>query len=172
MDYKVVINKIETTDGEMYIAECPTLHGVAGGGVTASEALEVLELEINEMLDFMRDEGEVIPPPDILKDKKEYSGRVTYRPGKQLHAEIDQYAQENEISLNTVITTAVSRFLGSVVNNDIIEKLADNIKKLDSTLHWHSEDLMNVRKYSRREDSPKQWSEIPSKTSSIYQKNH
>lgn len=113
MDYKIEIKKTITTEGEKWIAICPALQGVRGGGNTPEEALSVLKTEMEYMLDFLKDEGEELPEPDALSSLEGYSGRITYRPGKKLHQNITEQAKKHDVSINSYINNAVSFYLGS-----------------------------------------------------------
>lgn len=163
MGYTIILEQVETDSGVKWMAKIPSLHGVTGGGSTQEEALAVLNVEMKEMLSFLEDEGEEIPEPDYLRSKKGYSGRITYRPGKQLHAELDSYAKENEISINSVISNAVSRYIVEQPYIKAIEEFKSSSSLLDQRLHVlikHTENLSNATKYNVDDTELKPWAKV------------
>lgn len=55
MDYEIQLRKIETEIEPMWIAKCPAIQEVMGGGKT-QEAMNSLSVEVREMLNFVKDE--------------------------------------------------------------------------------------------------------------------
>lgn len=161
MDYNVELTRIETVEGIMWVATCPTLQGVTGGGVSAQQALETLEVQVEEMLNFLRDEGEPIPEAELMQPTKEYSGRVTYRPGKRLHREIFEQAELNDVSINTFISDAVSSYIGETRNSFILENLVDEVKNMQKSINKHTREIQNLGRYNPKAgDSTMSWTEM------------
>ena len=110
--YSVAIRKT-IEDGETYyearVAELPDLLVYSATAASAHE----------EMLDVIRvarqaafEEGRAFPPPASTHPHAEFSGRVTVRVARSEHARLARCAEEESVSLNSLITTAVARMLG------------------------------------------------------------
>lgn len=94
---------------------------ISGYGATQAEAVEQLE-EVT--LDVMADEPlSEFPQPQTEKPWGEYSGRVTLRMTKILHAQLDQIAREQEVSLNHLMTLLLQEGVSAV------SKAGSGIKK-------------------------------------------
>lgn len=98
-NYKLVITPLPLEDGPGFIARYEELGlSVRGVGATQAEALADLE---DLALDVLADE-ELTQLPSPLGEAPwaDYSGRVTLRMPKMLHAKVDRQANEQGVSLN------------------------------------------------------------------------
>ncbi|NLC65271.1 MAG: type II toxin-antitoxin system HicB family antitoxin [Erysipelothrix sp.] len=113
LDYDVEIKRMDTTDGVRWVAYYPSLKGVMGGGKTPEEALKVLGKEAVEMVEFMREERDLIPESDEVIDLNAYSGRITLRMSKSMHRMVVETAKREGVSANAWINEAIGMLLGS-----------------------------------------------------------
>lgn len=86
-------------DGE-FVATClefPSLSWLAGSQIEALEGLEVL---LQDVLSDMEKAGEQIPAP--LSERR-FSGKFLVRVGEELHRDLAMHAAEQQMSLNQYV---------------------------------------------------------------------
>lgn len=88
-----------------YIATVPELEGLSAFGNTYEEAARELSVAKELYLEIMREDGEEIPEPEILKP---YSGQIRLRMPKRLHESLSEKAKEEGVSLNMLIVHLLS----------------------------------------------------------------
>lgn len=118
--YRVTVQSVEE-DGETFVkgtvAELPDV-AVFGGNV-GSVFDEILEV-ITRLRTMALEHGKAFPAPAASPD--EFSGRVTLRVPKSLHARLDRCATLDHVSLNTWIVTALAEKVGEhCVDRRVIE---------------------------------------------------
>lgn len=106
-DYEVTTSR-EFEDGEaFYIAKIDELEAI-GEGKTREEAIEDLKLTFEDIMDISKEEGLRVAPPI----KRKASGHLSLRIPKFLHASLSSFAKKEGVSINQLITVALSRFVG------------------------------------------------------------
>ncbi len=99
---------------------------ISGYGATQAEAVEQLE-EVT--LDVMSDEPlSEFPQPHTEKPWADYSGRVTLRMTKILHARLDQIAREQEVSLNHLMTLLLQEGIHTIAHAEAGKETAKPAK--------------------------------------------
>lgn len=107
-DYKIAVQRVRI-DGEVLfmatVREFPDLVLYEESAVAAYEdALDA----IGELVALAKEMGHAVPVPSVRRDD-EYSGRMTFRPGKRLHREIAAAAEANGLSQNQWLCNTVAR---------------------------------------------------------------
>lgn len=109
--YTITIRK-ENVDGDIYfvgrVAEFPNISAYED---TFEDAHSMVIDAINTLKTIADREGVAFPDPSPVSEV-EYSGRVTLRLPKTLHARLDRMANEEGVSLNQLIVTAVATYTG------------------------------------------------------------
>lgn len=118
-DYKMVIYGIESNEGIQYVAEYPALKGVSGVGMNPSEAIIDLKVNAEVNLAALREAQLPIPESDFLI-QTQFSGKLSLRLSKGLHAQLARFAEAEGISINQCIVEAVAQYVS--------RKNADNSK--------------------------------------------
>ena len=95
--------------GGYYIAGYLERPDVTMTGLTPEEAIKELLLEAPEWFELNIKSGYKIPLPS--KPSK-YSGRINFRMPKQLHAKVAAIAQQEGVSLNQYLLSAVAQAAG------------------------------------------------------------
>ncbi len=107
-NYKITIQKIEI-DGELYFeATVKEFPDVAVFEDDASTAYALALETIEGLIEMAEDMGHQIPQPSA-RDEDNYSGKMTFRPGKKLHREIAAWAATDGLSQNQWLCNAVQR---------------------------------------------------------------
>ncbi|MGP9679598.1 toxin-antitoxin system HicB family antitoxin [Halomonas sp. AOP27-A1-41] len=106
--YNIVTRYIDEDNG--YEAKVVELPDVAEYGDTQSEAYALALDTIDTTAEIMAEKGRQMPSPIVHKD--DYSGRITLRIPKTLHASLSDIADKEGASLNQMITTILASFRG------------------------------------------------------------
>ncbi len=101
LDYTIRLK--QNSDGS-YFGEIEELPGCMTEGGTKEEALEMLEDAKKGWISVALDRGLNIPEPQ----KDEFSGKFNVRLPKFLHRRLTYKAKEENVSLNTLVTTTLA----------------------------------------------------------------
>jgi len=102
--YKLEIVPLSQEDGGGYQAFYPQLaRTTVGYGDNALEALEDLNSGLESLLESLAETGDELAMPTKNPDWAEHSGRVTLRISKSLHYRMNRLAEDEGISLNSLI---------------------------------------------------------------------
>lgn len=105
--YAVVIKPLPENEGGGFIATVPDLPGCMADGATMEEALQDVAGAVEAWLATAEEEDRAIPMPNAAR------GVYTQRLPKTLHAELAEIARVEGVSLNQLVTMALSRYVGS-----------------------------------------------------------
>jgi HicB family len=64
---------------------------------------------LTDLIEHLREIGKEIPAPQVVPE--EFSGRVTFRMPRSLHARVDTRAQVEGVSINTWLVAAAENYL-------------------------------------------------------------
>lgn len=104
--YTVKIIELGPEDGGGYKATFDELGlSATGYGETRGEAMEALQESAVVLAESMAEDGEGLPEPAVEPEWQDYSGRVTLRLPKALHALLDRLADEQDVSLNSLMAS-------------------------------------------------------------------
>jgi predicted HicB family RNase H-like nuclease len=111
--YTITIRK-EEDDGEIQyvgrVAEFPNISTFED----TFEAAHTLVLDSIQALKKISDETQMEFPLPYPAPSDEFSGRVTLRLSKSLHAKVSRLAAQEDISVNQYLVTAVATYVGEV----------------------------------------------------------
>ncbi len=88
-----------------FIAIAPELKGLSAFGKTPGKAVKELSEAQKLYLEVLKEDGEEVPEPDILKP---FSGQTRLRLPKSLHASLSNEAKKEGISFNTYVVQLLS----------------------------------------------------------------
>ncbi|BBO23007.1 MAG: hypothetical protein AMXMBFR19_02440 [Chthonomonadaceae bacterium] len=101
----MAIQVVRLSDGS-FEASIPQLaRSVVGYGDSSESALADLLQVAEATAQFLEEQGEDLPDPEPIPEWTDYSGRVTLRLPKMLHAQLDRLAAREGASLNSLLTT-------------------------------------------------------------------
>lgn len=103
--------RYEIADGEGYYhVTYRDFDNVDGFGETIEEALATGREALAALIDYLESVGEPVPSPSLYSaEEEEVSGRVTFRMPKSLHRAVIRKAEEEGVSINTFLVSAVSK---------------------------------------------------------------
>lgn len=117
-EYGISVRLVVRDGLEMYEARVAELQDVAAFGDSFSEAYESAIEAIDGLREMFAEKGKALPPPE--SEEPEFSGRVTLRMSKSLHAVIHRRAASDGISLNQWIVEAIAcRTDGAISLNSV-----------------------------------------------------
>ncbi|GAK11417.1 type II toxin-antitoxin system HicB family antitoxin [Geomicrobium sp. JCM 19039] len=131
LQYKTIVEPIPYEDGGGWLAEVPELKGCMSDGETQLEALQNLENAKKEYIEFKLSEGLPIPEPKPPEDElRKFSGKFTTRVGKKIHKRLEQEANLQGISLNSLVNQyIVAGLTDSYASHILKKKYEENIAK-------------------------------------------
>jgi antitoxin HicB len=89
-----------------YLARVPELPGCFADGDTAEEALATLNVVLRDWLAISVERGDTIPAPRRVADS--FSGRFSVRVPRSLHEALSRRAEEEDCSLNQLVTALLA----------------------------------------------------------------
>jgi len=108
------------SDGdEGYVAICPEFPGLSAFGETPDEALAEVKIALEGAIEIYQKEGWTLPEPRV---HTEHSGQFRVRLPKHLHAKLAAQAEEEGVSLNTLVATYLAEAVGT---DSTLDKLRD-----------------------------------------------
>jgi len=119
LEYEINLRPLTEEQGGGWAAFVPALPGCLGDGETPSEALADAHSAIQAWIDTAKELGTHIPKP-----VHEHSGKFTLRLPKSLHAELENKAEADGVSLNQECVSLLAYALGKnqplqqVINRD------------------------------------------------------
>lgn len=123
--YRMVLYPIEVEQGLEWAAEYPDIPGCFGGGDSPEEAIADARDNLAFYLQTLAYEGKKIPEPTNPYDC-EYSGKLTLRLSKSLHKRAACFAEEEGVSLNSLIVEALTEHITRE------EKRENTVNELDA----------------------------------------
>lgn len=109
--YTITIQKVQVDGDDFFESSIRELPDAAAYGETYQEAYELAIDAIETTAVMLEEAGREMPSP--MAKHGDYSGRVTLRMSKSMHATTDFFAETDGVSLNSYITTAVAEKNGA-----------------------------------------------------------
>ncbi len=104
-------------EDEGYISVCPEFPGLSAFGKTPGEAIEEAEIALELFIESYKETGRNLPKPNLTN---EYSGQIRVRLPKSLHARLADMAEDEGVSLNTLMIQFLSEGVTSKKEKAII----------------------------------------------------
>lgn len=114
------VNVVWGEEDECFIATIPEFEGLSAHGDTQEEAILEARIALKGFIEVMEEDGEKIPEPN---EYNSFSGQTRIRIPKSLHRDLSIQAQEENVSLNTLIVKLLSE-------RNIVNKFAKDIEYL------------------------------------------
>jgi len=109
-EYTISIRKISIDGNDLFESSIREIPSVREYGSTYEEAYELALDSINTLAEMHEEEGRIFPVPAPKDDA--YSGRITLRLAKSLHASCTNNADREGVSLNSWINTVLAEYVG------------------------------------------------------------
>jgi len=109
LDYPFTIRHLSKSDGGGYLIEFPDLPGCMSDGETIEEAIENGRDAVQCWISAAKEAKRNIPKPGELENQ---SGKWVQRVPKSIHLRLVEKAEEEGVSLNTLVITMLAEALG------------------------------------------------------------
>lgn len=110
IDYPFTIRHLSKQEGGGYLIEFPDLPGCMSDGETIQETIANGNDAIACWLSAAKEANHAIPKPGALENQ---SGKWVQRVPKSIHLRLVKKAEEEGVSLNTLVITLLSEALGN-----------------------------------------------------------
>jgi len=115
-DYRKVVFPYKNLDGSMtWVVEFPDLPDCTAVGDTEDEALTEAKVARDLWLDVYFESHQSYPIPKEIANQ--YSGKVLLRLPKTLHKSLAEQADDEGVSLNTLMITYLAQYCGERISN-------------------------------------------------------
>jgi antitoxin HicB len=114
MQHSIWVRPLSDEDGGAWLAEVPDLPGCMSDGETPEEAVLNVQDAIQEWIAAAAEMGREVPAPGQYSDDAEYSGRLSLRMPKSLHADLVRGAGREGVSVNQYVLYLLSSALSRV----------------------------------------------------------
>jgi antitoxin HicB len=125
-------------------------------GRTPAEALKRLYREGDDLIELLRDSGKSVPEPQLPQPWEGHSGKMTVRMPRSLHYKLQMLAEEENVSLNTLVVTIlawgaehkhcqVRPFVPNVVDNRQLTVNINALPRSPNQLSWGAPKLTVVQ---------------------------
>lgn len=103
-------NVFWSQEDQSYIATCPEFPTISAFGDTPEQALAEMQIALEMAIETYQEEGWPLPQP---RTQPTYSGQFRVRMPKSLHSKLATQAEDEGISLNTLVVTYLSQAIGA-----------------------------------------------------------
>lgn len=108
LPYKIVV--LPASEGG-FVAKIPDLPGCITQGETLEEVMKMIQDAKAAWIDIALQDG--MPVPEPVPEADDFSGRFNVRIPRSLHRELVRRAEEEDVSLNQIVTYLLSTCIGS-----------------------------------------------------------
>lgn len=109
LDYPFKVRHLSKEEGGGYLIEYPDLPGCMSDGETIDEAIENGRDAVLCWVSAAKESGRTIPKPGSLE---KHSGKWVQRVPKSIHLQLVEKAEEEGVSLNTLVIAMLAEALG------------------------------------------------------------
>ena len=107
--YPIQVSALIEDEGGGFQALFPPLaRSVVGYGVTPEQALTDLWIMVPTFLEVMEDTEQTLPESPAEKEWDDFSGKFNVRVAKVLHAQLVDLAEDQGVSLNSLVQTILA----------------------------------------------------------------
>jgi antitoxin HicB len=115
-------------DDDSYFATHPELPGCMAEGQSVAEAVAYLADAKEAWIETRLSGGYDVPEPAA---EEEYSGKLLLRMSPRLHGGLSEAAAKEHVSINQLITSALSEYLSGM---RLYEKISDRLNKMEEEM--------------------------------------
>lgn len=151
LDYKLEIIPFEEEGEKGFVIKSPEINGLEVYGETIEEALEeVVEAKKALYKIFTIKKIPIKYPQKYRSDIERFSGRLTIRIPKNLHRDITEFSNHNNVSLNTGIIQLLNDGLKQRHYDSMKEEILAKISNMNKENHFvvNFEDINREIRYT------------------------
>lgn len=122
-EYTITVRQIEEEGERVFEATIAEFPDAADYAETYVEAYELAVITIQATAELYAESGKLFPNP--IKREGDFSGRVTLRMPKTIHAKANRIAEQEGVSLNQFIVATIAENVGGTDTLTRIERRLD-----------------------------------------------
>ena len=127
MNYEIkIVPKLDNEGKTYWTAYYPEVEGVVGGGDTPQEAMLEAEENLNFYLEYLHEQNKALPEEH---KQTSYNGKIALRTSKSNHRRLVELAEEEGVSLNSLINSAIDCYLGKKEYDLKLNQKLDELEK-------------------------------------------
>ena len=149
LGYSIIIREGDFEDGDCFEARVRELPDL----LVYAETHEDAYLEIQDLIDVTAEscaeDGKAMPAASPITSDSDFSGRITLRLPKSLHETLHHQAQAEDVSLNTYISTSLTRSATEVnlMERSFQRKRHTNLRPLEPESQINFESQVHKNNY-------------------------
>lgn len=158
--YPIQVSALLEEEGSGFQALFPTLaRSVVGYGVTPQEAMTDLQKVVPLFLKMMDKTEQTLHESPVEKDWDEYSGKFNVRVAKMLHAQLVALAEDQGISLNSLVQTVLTSGATALAAGKMFGALEQPAPKSKTLYDWSvpTFNTSTAGNYMTKERSSDKW---------------
>lgn len=133
--YPIQVSRLSDEEGGGFQAlYLPLARSIVGYGETPAEAVADLEGLVPSFLDFMTQSGQAVPDAPMEKEWDEYSGKFNVRVPRFLHAQLVELAEEQGVSLNSLIQTVLASGATALAAGQMLGEIERKVPQEQATM--------------------------------------
>ncbi len=162
--YPVEVTPLLEEEGSGFQALFPPLaRSVVGYGMTQQEAIADLQALVPSFLELMEETGQALPEVVAEKEWDEFSGKFNVRVAKMLHAQLVELAEDQGVSLNSLVQTVLASGATALAAGKMFGALERPVAMPKSPYHWDKQTVQvvkvfSVESYMAQERTTEEWS--------------
>ena len=126
--YEIRVIPKEDVEGKTYwTAFYPAIEGCVGGGETAEEAIREAEENLEFFLEYKKKKKREIPKSYV---DSQFSGKIALRIPKSTHKLVAIRANEEKVSINTFLVSAIMCYLGQKEYEYQLDKKIEQLRDI------------------------------------------
>lgn len=147
--YPIAVSPLSEEEGGGFQALFPPLaRSIVGYGMTPQEAIAELQTMVPSLLEVTAETGQVLPEVAAEKDWDEYSGKFNVRVAKMLHAQLVELAEDQGVSLNSLVQTILASGTTALSAGKMFGALERPNVKAKSPYQWNEESVPVLKVWS------------------------
>ncbi len=107
--YPIEVSPLSEEEGGGFQALFPPIaRSIVGYGMTTQEAIDDLQAMVPSVLELMAETEQILPEVVAEKEWDDFSGKFNVRVAKMLHAQLVELAEDQGVSLNSLVQTVLA----------------------------------------------------------------
>lgn len=162
--YPIEVSPLSEEEGGGFQALFPPLaRTVVGYGMTHQEAIAELHAMVPSLLEAVAETAQTLPEVAAEKDWDEYSGKFNVRVAKMLHAQLVELAEDQGVSLNSLVQTVLTSGATALAAGKMFGALERPVAVPKSPYQWDKQSVQvvkvfSVEAYMAQERATDEWS--------------
>lgn len=148
-NYPIEVSPLSEEEGGGFQALFPPLaHSFVGYGATQQEAILELQAIVPSFLELMAETEQTLPEVAPERGWDQFSGKFNVRVAKMLHAQLVELAEDQGVSLNSLVQTILTSGATALSAGKIFGALEPLSVKTKSPYQWSEESVPIIKFWS------------------------